>query len=49
LGGVAVIADVPRENSADDLDPFDRKDRAKTYLRRIVALTGATQTVRQGN
>ena len=25
------------------LDPFDRKDRAKTYLRRIVALTGATE------
>ena len=44
LGGMAVIAGGPLENSADDLDPFDRKDRAKTYLRRIVALTGATQT-----
>jgi hypothetical protein len=41
LGGAAVIAD--GENSADDLDRLDRKDRAKTYLRRIVALTGATQ------
>ena len=44
LGGVAVIAGGPLQNSADDLDPFDGKDRAKTYLRRIVALTGATQT-----
>ena len=43
MGGVAVIADGPRENSADDLDLFDRKDRAKAYLRRIVAITGATQ------
>src|SRR5260370_20292766 len=42
-GGVAVIASNRFENSSDDLDPFDRKDRAKTYLRRIVALTGATQ------
>ena len=44
LGGVAVIAGNRFENSSDDLDPFDRKDRAKTYLRRIAALTGATQT-----
>jgi len=41
--GVAVIAGNRFENSSDDLDPFDRKDRAKRYLRRIVALTGATQ------
>jgi len=44
LGGVAVIADGPPENSADDLDRLDRKDRAKRYLQRIAALTGATQS-----
>jgi hypothetical protein len=44
LGGVAVIADGPLENSADDLDRLDRKDRAKRYLQRIAALTGATQS-----
>ena len=43
LGGVAVIAGNRFENSSDFLDPLDRKDRAETYLRRIVALTGATQ------
>jgi hypothetical protein len=43
LGGVVVIAGNRFENSSDDLDRLDRKDRAKTYLRRIVALTGATQ------
>ena len=43
LGGVAVIAGNRFENSSDGLDPLDRKDRAKRYLRRIVALTGATQ------
>jgi len=43
LGGAAVIADGPLENSADDLRRLGRKNRAKTYLRRIVALTGATQ------
>jgi hypothetical protein len=43
LGGVEVIVDGPLENSADDLDRLDRKDRAKGYLRRIAALTGATQ------
>src|SRR5258708_19310344 len=43
LGGAAVIADRPLENSADDLDRLDRKDRAKGYLKRIAALTGATQ------
>jgi hypothetical protein len=31
------------ENRADGADSFDQKDRARTYLRRIVALTGATQ------
>jgi hypothetical protein len=41
--GVAMIAGNRFENSSDDLEPFDREDRAKTYLRRIVALTGATQ------
>jgi len=44
LGGVAVIADGPLEKSADDLDHLDRKDRAKRYLQRIAALTGATQS-----
>ena len=43
LGGVAVIADGPPENSADDLDRLDRKDRAKRYLQRIAALTSARQ------
>jgi hypothetical protein len=43
LGRAAVIADGPFENSADDLDRFDRKDRAKRYLQRIAALTGAMQ------
>src|SRR5437016_14306797 len=42
-GSVAVTAGNHFENSSDDLDPLDQKDRAKTYLRRIVALTGATQ------
>ncbi len=42
-GGVAVIADNRLENSADDLDPLDRKDRAKRNLRRVAALTGAMQ------
>ncbi len=42
-GGVAVIAGNRFENSSGDLDPFDRKDRAKRYLRRIAALIGATQ------
>jgi hypothetical protein len=31
------------ENRADAADPVERKYRAKRYLRRIVALTGATQ------
>lgn len=41
--GVAVIAGNRFEDSSDGLHPLDRKDRAKRYLRRIVALTGATQ------
>ena len=39
----AVVAGNRFENSSDDLDALDPKDRAKRYLRRIVALTGATQ------
>lgn len=46
LAGTAVIPDNPFENTSDDVRGFNRKDRAKTYLRRIVALTGAT---RMGN
>ncbi len=42
-GGVEVIAGNRFENSSDGVDRLDRKDRAKRYLRRIVALTGATQ------
>ncbi len=42
-GVSAVIAANCSENSPDGLDPVDRKDRAKSYLRRIVALTGAAQ------
>jgi hypothetical protein len=44
LVGVAVVAARALENSADDPDRLDRKDRAKRYLRRIAALTGASQT-----
>ncbi len=43
LAGVAVIPDNRFENDSDGVHPITRKDRAKTYLRRIVALTGATQ------
>ncbi len=43
LVGATVIADGPLENRRDDLDRLDRKDRAKRYLQRIAALTGATQ------
>ena len=42
-GDVAVIAGDRFENSSDSLDPIDRTDCAKAYLRRVVALTGATQ------
>ena len=31
------------EGGSDSVGPIDRKDRARTYLRRIVALTGAVQ------
>ena len=41
--GTAVIAGNRFERSSDGGDPLDRRDRAETYLRRIVALTGATQ------
>ena len=41
--GGAAIAGNRFANSSGDLDPLDRKVRAKTYLRRIAALTGATQ------
>jgi hypothetical protein len=44
LGGVAVIADNQFENNSGGVHVLDRKYRAKTYLRRIAALTGATQT-----
>jgi hypothetical protein len=43
LGGAAVMADGPFQNSADDQDHLDRKDRAKRYLQRIAAVAGATQ------
>jgi len=42
-GDVAVSAGNRFENSSDSPDPIDRTDCAKAYLRRIVALTGATQ------
>src|SRR5216684_4106051 len=42
-GGVAAIAGNRFENSSDSLDPIDRTDRARAYLRRVVALTGAKQ------
>ena len=43
-GSVAVIAHNQFENNSGGLRLLDRKDRAKAYLRRIAALTGATQT-----
>src|SRR5260370_8096881 len=42
-GGVAGIAGNRFEDSSDSLNPIDRRDRAKAYLRPIVALTDATQ------
>ena len=42
-GSVALIAGNGFENNSDGLYPLGPKDRAKAYLRRIVALTGATQ------
>jgi len=43
LAGVAVIPDNRFENGSDGVRPIAPKDPAKSYLRRIVALTGATQ------
>jgi hypothetical protein len=42
-GCVVGIAANCSENSPDGLDHVDRKDRAKSYLRRVVALTAAAQ------
>ena len=42
--GVAVIAGNRFENGSHGVDPFEGKDRAKTYLRHIVGLTGSRQT-----
>jgi hypothetical protein len=44
LAGVAVIPGDRLTNGSDGVHPITPKDRAKTYLRRIVALTGATRT-----
>ena len=41
--GAGIIAEVLFGNGSDDIDQIDQKGRAKTYLRRIVALTGAMQ------
>src|SRR5260370_41878441 len=41
--GMPVITGNRLENGSADVGAFDRKDRARTYLGRIVALTGATQ------
>lgn len=43
---MTVIVDNEFENGSQRLDLFERQHRAKTYLRRIVALTGATRTSR---
>ncbi len=43
LAGVATIPDNRIENDSDAVHPITPKDRPKIYLRRIVALTGATQ------
>jgi len=42
-GDVAVVAGNVFENSSGSLDPIDRRDPAIVFLRRVVALTGATQ------
>ena len=42
LVGGAVIPDNRFENDSDGLKPVARKYRAQSYLRRVVALTGAT-------
>ena len=41
--GAEVIADNRFETSPNEIETSGRKDRAEAYLRRIVALTGATQ------
>jgi hypothetical protein len=41
--GVAGIAGNRFESSSEGPEPLDRRARAKSYLRRIVALTGAVQ------
>ena len=43
LEGVAISAGNCFENRPGGLGPLEPKDRAKAYLQRIVALTGATQ------
>jgi hypothetical protein len=43
LGGVAITAGDRFENSSRGVHQLDREDRAKSYLRRIAALTCATQ------
>ena len=40
----AMIAGDRFENSMDGVESIDRESRAKTYLHRIVALTGATKS-----
>lgn len=42
--GAAAIAGERFENGAQGVDLWEGEDRAKAYLRRIVALTGASQT-----
>jgi hypothetical protein len=42
--GMAVIAGDRFEHGSQGVDPFERKNQAKTYLRHIVALTGSAQT-----
>ena len=41
--GFVAIAGGRFDNGAQCVDPFEGKDRAQTYLRRILALTGAKQ------
>jgi len=41
--GLAVIAGDGFEDGAKGVDFFEQEDRAKAYLRRVVALTGAVQ------
>ena len=43
LAGVAVIPDNRAENGSNSAKPTTPKNCAKTYLRHIIALTGATQ------